>query len=498
VGEYLLAANGLAAAGNYHEAGALLRDRARRPELALEFFRGGWAGRPQGGAVACLVAITELYAGHDSPAALLDLTGEADAFFALPGNEVGAGQFYNRLAELAGLDHLASVRDELRDRALRGLALKLRQRAGAEARPGTVVSSLLGRSGDWPAPVVSDAGYAWKAAVRRNGPPRERRGDRRPSTQVVLVSGEATAVCAAPQGGMVFLGFANGEVAWLDAARNATGRLPAHELPVWPVTALSTDAGGRTLVVLHVQGAGQAQLASYRLQGDGYALVQRRTVEVGEDTCLTPVADLAERIVVGIWNGHTLSVCWGEGLINIAMSELPRSGRASAGLLITEDPTRLSWLIWKGSYLYWKDHLVGGGWAPDRPAGCGLRCPPVAWVRRRGEALEHAYIDSAGSLHWAEIPFGGSTPSSGATIRAHFSPPYQGYRAVTIVRPGFVAGVTARDGIHWLRRSGARLVLDSTTWTAFPSAVACFPSEATNELLVVCDGGEVVRLPVPQ
>src|SRR5262249_43000452 len=183
---------------------------------------------------------------------------EADAFFAPPGNEVGAGQFYNRLAELAGQDHLAAVRDELRDRALRGLALKLRQRAGAEARSGTVGSALLGRSGAWPATVVSEAEYARKAAVRRNGPPGERRGDRRPSTQVVLGTGEVTATCAAPQGGVVFLGFAGGEVAWLDAALNATGKLPASELPARAGAAPSPHAGGGTLFAPPLPGQGAA------------------------------------------------------------------------------------------------------------------------------------------------------------------------------------------------------------------------------------------------
>jgi hypothetical protein len=455
--------------------------------------------------------MTEQYAGQDSPAALLALTEEAEAFFAPPGNEVGAGQFYNRLAELAGQDHLAPVRDELRDRALRGLALKLRQRAGAEARPGMVVSSLLGRSGAWPAPVVSDAEYAWKAAVRRNGLPRQRRVDHRPSTRVVVGTGEVTAVCAAPQGGVVFLGFASGEVAWLDAARNATGRLPASELPVWPVAALSSDAGGRTLVVLHVQGPGQAQLSSYQLRGDGYAFHSSMKVEVGEHAWLSPVAEYCGRVTVGLWNGHALRMYWHAVLIETDSLKWSGPVGVSAGLFIARRPQAPrevpSWLLLSGGSLYWlgSNHFADGsfsthylGWAPEEPAGSALRSAPVAWLRPDAESLELACIDSAGSLHWADILLRGNTPTPEGTVRTQCTLPYQGYRAATIVRPGFVVGVTARDGIHWLRRSGARLVLDSTTWIAFPSAVACFPSAATNELLVVCDGGEVVRLPVPQ
>jgi hypothetical protein len=196
-------------------------------------------------------------------------------------------------------------------------------------------------------------------------------------------------------------------------------------------------------------------------------------------------------------------------LIPIETLDVPGPFSPSAGLLIVQGPKVYGmvppWLLWTESYLHWQGRLVDGalaphylGWAPERPAGSALRSPPVAWLRRDAESLELACIDSAGSLHWADIPLNGGTPSSEGTVQAQFTPPYQGYRAATIVRPGFVTGVTARDGIHWLRRSGARPVLESTTWTAFPSAVACFPSAATNELLVVCDGGEVVRLPVPQ
>jgi hypothetical protein len=41
------------------------------------------------------------------------------------------------------------------------------------------------------------------------------------------------------------------------------------------------------------------------------------------------------------------------------------------------------------------------------------------------------------------------------------------------------------------------LILASTTPIALPRTVACFPSPVTNELIVVCADGFVVRVPVP-
>jgi hypothetical protein len=152
--EYRLAAEKLAdSRQEYHTAGELLLTKTGRVDLALLYFQAGWARR-QGanvlpGVFSCGLRLAELYAQEEEPRQLLMLTAEADDWFRSPGKENEAGQFYNRLAQLADRKNLASVRDELRDRALMGIAAKLRQRAAVEERPGHLVAAMLGRSGPW-------------------------------------------------------------------------------------------------------------------------------------------------------------------------------------------------------------------------------------------------------------------------------------------------------------------------------------------------------------
>jgi hypothetical protein len=194
--EYRLAAALLVARHDYLGAGELFLNRAGQLDLAEEYFAAGWAERAQGNPVACLLRLAPLVAHHPSTADLLELVGQADDFFAGPGWEAQAGQFYNELVRLAERAHLADLRDELRDRALLGLAGKLRQRA-AEGAPASLVSALLGQAeacrrrwcatprrlcGPRPAarappscPARGCAGCApWAGALRRVAPPRAR------------------------------------------------------------------------------------------------------------------------------------------------------------------------------------------------------------------------------------------------------------------------------------------------------------------------------------
>ena len=75
---------------------------------------------------------------------------------------------------------------------------------------------------------------------------------------------------------------------------------------------------------------------------------------------------------------------------------------------------------------------------------------------------------------------------------------HDGYLATTLLRSNFLAGVR-KSQIEWLRCSDTSSVLTlvSTTPISLPKAVACFPSHPTNELIVVCAEGFVVRVPVP-
>src|SRR6202043_1958510 len=71
-----------------------------------------------------------------------------------------------------------------------------------------------------------------------------------------------------------------------------------------------------------------------------------------------------------------------------------------------------------------------------------------------------------------------------------------GYLAATLAGTGLVARV-ARAHVDWLRAGAKEFTKVAASPVDLRSAVACFLSHRTNELLVVGDRGEVVRVPSP-
>src|SRR5262249_36400010 len=209
---YLMAAEAMMSTGRGPlRAGEFVLNKTGRDELAEAYFAAGWNMRSVttlvGDAVPCAVELARLRAGRAKPDEFLTLVAEGEAFFAVPGNAQAAGQFFNEIAHLAARPLLEPRRDELRDRCLQGLAGKLREHAASEERPGTIVSTLLGTSGIWEAPVVRDAAVALRGALK--GPPQAERSDQ-PVTFLHLGSGTITAARVAPHTGEVFAGFDSG------------------------------------------------------------------------------------------------------------------------------------------------------------------------------------------------------------------------------------------------------------------------------------------------
>ena len=160
--------------GGHLAAGELLLKKVGACDLARAHFASGWARRPGPNAVACALHLLRLDLESGDVKAVRPLLDEADAFFAGHGDLAQAGRFYNELAVLAGLDvaNVAAAREELRDRALLGIAGRAAC-AGTSRRPGVRTWSrpCRGRPDAWPAAVISDAELRHR---RRDPAPRPR------------------------------------------------------------------------------------------------------------------------------------------------------------------------------------------------------------------------------------------------------------------------------------------------------------------------------------
>jgi hypothetical protein len=485
VAEYVLAATQLAARKGWLAAGELLLGRAGLPDAAASFFRTGWERRPNPDAVSCAVRLARRHTAGGERDRLLALVGEAEPFFAAPGDEAQAAVFYNEIARLAARDNLEPIRAELRDRARRGLAVKLRQRATLAPRPGDVVSELMGRSQAWPAAVVTDAQFAFTAAVRR---PAERR-DHTHALGVSLGTGTVTAVGHAAESGDVFVGFANGEIVCHRAGTGGHVRFPPD---TGPVLALATDVLGRMAIALRESGP-EGALCSYLAEGPAFVQYGRVTRALGPGACLTPqVLAVGLSCFVGLYDGSALEMLVGQGLQTI-WSDADSSPLDAALLGPADGEASLSVLgVGAGRLVRCRQRSAECplGWTPRVPAGSPLRAPPLAWHPRSATELELAGLGADGTVYWSLVQFARNELRPVAMSTSAES----GYRGVAIVRPGVVAAV-GPSRVDWLR-GGGRTFAWSSTRVSLSRPIACFLCRPTDELIVVCGNGTVARVPV--
>jgi hypothetical protein len=503
--EYRCAAEQYSSAGNHLAAAELLRVRARRTDLAIAYLRAGWQRRPGGTAQKCLLTLLTVLAER-APGELPALVDNADAFYRQYGHEAQAAAFYNDLARLAERPGLAALREELRDRALMGLAEKLRQRASEEERPGGAVSSLFGASGAWSAAQVRDAEVAYRAALRR---PAVSSGKR--VVRVRTLHGEVTAACAAAQTGQLFLGFASGAVACFQPRTGTWFTLPPYP---WPVVSLATDPAGCSLVVLRQSAEEEAgDLIGFAIEGAFHAGAWR-TLPLPGDGWLTPVCPSGGSGVVGLWDGSRLAILHGPDLIPITQFAPPEGAEGSRGGAILAAPSpRLAWfytVLLAGDGLWSRRGpdeppvcptaakgvefvRTALGWQPAGPEGSTLSRPAVSWLALQPGQFEMAGVTATGTLCWSSFRL---FPRAPAALVHNRSTAPTVFRAAALVRPGQVAGVE-RAGVHWLRATEALLAPRAVTEALLPDAVACFASPLTGEVLVACAGGDVVRVPVP-
>ncbi|MGE5754670.1 MAG: tetratricopeptide repeat protein, partial [Planctomycetaceae bacterium] len=503
--EYRRAADRLAASGTGHlAAGELLLSKTGRTDLALAHFEAGWARRPGGNAIPCALRIARLHAERKDVAALDALLDQADAFFAPPGNDHAAGQFYNEVARLSRHDDLAEAREPLRDRALLGLAAKLRQLARPGARPGSFLPTLLSRHGTWPAAIVSDANFAVTAATRVPPEGRKRPPDH-PSASARRFRvgvGVVTAVASAPGSGEVFLGFDGGGVYCFRPERSEVVAVANDHLPV---AALGVDPEGRSVVVLRAVAASLAALSTYARQPDGsFRLLLGMTVDDVNEPWLTPVLPGESDDLVGLWDGTALTLLtvatlnsWGGMVVPPRGEPAPsaallvarsRGGDREPAILLNDG---LGWSLINDRTAAWQRSAPS--WRPWLPDDSHLMSVPLGWMSNDPDHLELAGLGPNGTVHWASLNL---AEGGFHLLAANVQTRERSYLAAAPVRPGLVAAV-GPTRVEWLRGGAERFTPLAITEAAIPSAVACAGSRRTGELIIVCGDGFIARIPSP-
>lgn len=483
--EYRIAGRLLAERGEFTAAGELMMAKAAEPEEALAFFGQGWRARPHPNAVPCAVHMAVVHADRADAEKLLRLTDEADRFFAPPGNEAQAGQYYNMLETLARREALSEQRAELHDRALGGLANKLRQRPGAQNIP------FEGRA--WPNALVSDAQYAARSELKR----RPQSGPKAESlvSGVQVANGAVSCACFAAESGELFIGLRDGRVFRFSPSRGTA--LVRDAGP--PVQALACDPAGKLVVAAHEAPDHWREFSCHVRGRDGQYMRGRGNLLQSSDVELLAVGEAQGRTVVALFDASrgVISLRQGEGLetyIEYAapvganwQGELIRSGNVTGLLLL--GGRKAYWLPAISALrtvTEWQDaptHWNALGFIPGAGACVMQGVPGEIHVAGRNEH---------GSLYWSGMKAG----TFGVRCESRIVAARGDYLCAALTKPGHVAGVTGSH-VNWFRKDGEGFVLKSITQLSAPDAVACYFCADTGELLVLSATGRVSMVSVP-
>jgi len=481
--EYKAAADELARTRGHCQAGDLMLSKAERPDLARGYFEAGWALRPEGAPVACANRLARLHADGGDHVALLRLVSEAVTHFAPSGNDGAAGEFFNQVAHLAAEPSVEDVREELRDRALLGLANKLRQRGGSAVQ---LVPALFAPGTVWETAVVSDAQFAVKAPTRRFSAATVSAVKKIPVQSVV------TAVCQELGTGALYIGFKSGEVARCDPNHGDIQFLDPEPGPVLGFAVGHNSA--ESMLVVHSRDREENDgLACYLSTGVD-RVVQRRLLGPSATVrWICPIVAEWNEWNVLLWDGEvgTLRVLTSPRLLPFA--EVPLNGCPKAALLTA---SQSGVLVFDGREVSYLNRF------PVPKPAVGFPCPfpvlsqdtslaqrhaPLDWRPKSRDHVEIVGIGEGGTLGWLDLQARGIEVASCCV-----SAPGP-FRAATLAGPGLIAAVTT-DGVVWLRASPQGIRELSRRRISMPPPIACFAHEPTREVIVVAADGSLVRI----
>jgi len=500
--EYRLAADMLAIhSEGYLGAGELMLTKAERGDLACEYFLTGWSKRPHANAIACALHLARHYADKAACETLLNLTTEAVSYFHPAGNEFAATQFYNQMAQLAEHRHLIKIQYELRDRALLGIAHKLRQKAAIESRPGNTVSQFLGQAKVWQPALVSDADFAFRKAVSPRQLGYQREGPKTITTKTLGLRNPVRSTCFAPESGSLFLANHRGELFCYESRDDRV--IPLVVDRGNPVFGMATDPTGMFLVAL-CRGSESPEIVCYvRGLDTFFKCSQRRKVQVKDEAWLTPSVSRLPNSnwTVGVWNGEALEILKGPFLIPQDTRKPFMIDDVTLALLLRPFHPGVDWpvILWFEGDAIWSQMSQDGpmhrallGWPPmlrQRGFADGV---PLTWRNEPANQLELAGLTDEGVIYWSQLEFDGELIRCLNTQATE----EDGFHAITFIRENVLAAV--KEGVVFIFHCGPGGITSLAKSKApLGRILACYPCHSTLELLLISSDGKLGRLPFP-
>jgi tetratricopeptide (TPR) repeat protein len=489
-------------------AGEFILRKTSRVDLAETYFASGWSLRYRslelGNAVPCAVKLANIYSDREDAEAFFTLLQEGEDFFAPPGNNSAAGEFFNTMVRLSDQKIWDTDRDELRDRCLLALAGKIRHQAEHDRNVATLVSNLLGGTGLWEPAVVRDAAFA----VRQPLPQPKPKQAERPATAVRLGNATVVAAVQAPGSGEVFVGFYNGELASFRASDSRVTLVHRFDNTI---RGLAVDEGGDLIVVVVALEADEGQmLFALRRSGNGpYRLTAEKYYDEVEDQRLAPLIVRSGEdhmtTLRGVGDEQPLVVLRCSDLLPTTLRSVVFPDPACQDLLLPDPTSRESsahWLVFESHLLHKMRSATQSGnyttlpinWRPQTHPGTSLSAPILSWLRVEQDLWELAGIGEAGGIYYLRLRIDETVFASERLLATNCA---NGYRCTTLIRPGVLAGVTAENRLIWLRAEADRLkeFAPSQRLPTTNLATACFASRATGELLVILQDGSLLRMP---
>lgn len=473
VSEYHAAADDLVERGQFKAAGELMMGKVAQPERAEPYFRRGWSARPHADALPCAIHLLVVHADAAKPESVLQLTAEADRYFAPPGNDAGAGAFYSMLATLAEREALAGQREVIRDRALTGAAHKLRQGAWRSSAPGLDLRS-------WPPELASDAQFAVKAETRRQRSAPGGGASQGVVNTVRIAEGTVSAACFAPASGELFVGFDNGRIVRFHPLR---GTLEVRN-GGRPVVALSCDRGGRLLSVLHRNPDGRHDGVFYQRRAEG-GYLRGQTHFADTRASGTAITGEGAELLLAMNESMVLQVYASDLLQPMIGLRLPMGALAGVRFLRAGPELALIGVNDRDLHIRPVGRDVTGEWQSMalhwQPRGM-LPGAEFSLLEVAARAFEIAGRNEHGSVYWTgfELAPGAKLQRRETRVVAARGE----FQCATMAGPGRIAALSP-TGVSWFNKEGEAFKLVARTKLNTPRGIHLEHLPETGELLVL-------------